>query len=157
MQWQRAFAVYGKEAFSDSAGGLAALSVQLTVTLVASKALMNLVWGVVGDRLGHKMVLTWAAFVMAIAALIAWTTASYAWLLLVMFLVGAALAADEVSGLNIILEFCKAEDRPTYIGLTNTLLAPVVTIAPLIGGWLAGARVSDAFGVALMVSVIGDS
>ncbi|MEM7032539.1 MAG: MFS transporter, partial [Chloroflexota bacterium] len=26
---------------------------------------------------------------------------------------------------------------PTYIGLTNTLLAPVITLAPLIGGWLA--------------------
>ncbi len=52
-------------------------------------------------------------------------------------LLGAFLSADTASFLNIILEFCADEDRPTYIGLTNTLLAPVTTLAPLVGGWLA--------------------
>jgi hypothetical protein len=34
------------------------------------------------------------------------------------------MSADSVSRMNIILEFCAPEDQPTYIGLTNTLLAP---------------------------------
>ena len=48
-----------------------------------------------------------------------------------------SIAADAVSGLNIILEFSDPADRPTYIGLTNTLLAPSKVLAPIIGGWLA--------------------
>lgn len=47
------------------------------------------------------------------------------------------LSADSASFLTIIPEFCSPTDRPTYIGLTNTLLSPVTTIAPLLGGWLA--------------------
>ena len=52
-------------------------------------------------------------------------------------LLGVGLASDHVSRLNIILEFAVPEDQPTFIGLTNTLLAPVVFLAPIFGGWLA--------------------
>ena len=38
-------------------------------------------------------------------------------------------------------DFGTLEERPYYIGLTNTLVAPATITAPLIGGWLA-----DAFG-----------
>ena len=46
------------------------------------------------------------------------------------------MSANSVSRMNIILEFCAPEDHPTYIGLTNTLLAPGM-LAPVLGGWLA--------------------
>jgi MFS family permease len=82
-------------------------------------------------------VLASAAFLMALAALVAWVAPSTAWLALTFVLLGAYLAAESVSSLIIILEFCAPQDRPTYIGLTNTLLAPVFILAPLIGGWLA--------------------
>jgi MFS family permease len=36
-----------------------------------------------------------------------------------------------------VLEFAVPEDQPTYIGLTNTLLAPVVALSPILGGLLA--------------------
>ena len=127
------FIVYGRERFAIDGAGIGLL----TGVLVGSQALMNLIWGVLGDRLGHKIVLTAAAFGMAIAALIAWSAASFAWLVGTFILLGAYLAADAVSALNIILEFCAPEDRPTYIGLTNTLLAPGLILAPLLGGWLA--------------------
>jgi MFS family permease len=39
--------------------------------------------------------------------------------------------------MNMSIEFCADEDRPTYIGLTSTLLAPVSIVAPLLGGALA--------------------
>ena len=35
-------------------------------------------------------------------------------------------------------EFTEAENRPTYIGLANTISGTTAAIAPLIGGWLAG-------------------
>jgi MFS family permease len=35
------------------------------------------------------------------------------------------------------IEFSKDSDRPAYIGLANTLIAPITFLAPLLGGWLA--------------------
>ena len=127
------FIVYGAERFGIEGAGVGLL----TGVLIASQAVMNLVWGMVGDRIGHKVVLVGAAFAISAAALVALMAASLTWLIVTFALLGAYVAADAVSALNIILEFCAPEDRPTYIGLTNTLLAPVLIVAPLIGGWLA--------------------
>ena len=35
------------------------------------------------------------------------------------------------------LKFGTLAERPAYIGLANTLIAPVTILAPLLGGWLA--------------------
>jgi predicted MFS family arabinose efflux permease len=39
----------------------------------------------------------------------------------------------------ITVEFGTEETRPTYIGLSNTLVAPFTILAPLLGGWLTDA------------------
>ena len=49
------------------------------------------------------------------------------------------MAAMLISGISIVYEFTDAENRPTYIGLANTIPGVAGSIAPLIGGWLAGA------------------
>jgi len=146
------YMVFGTEKFAITGAGVGLF----TGVLIASVALMNLVWGLIGDRYGHKLVLTGAAFAMAVAALIALVSASQEWLLVTFVLMGAYLAADQVSALNIILEFCEPKDRPTYIGLTNTLLAPVLILSPIIGGWLATvAGYNGLFLGSLFFSVIG--
>jgi MFS family permease len=146
------FIIYGTEHFQIDGIGVG----RLTAILIGSTAVMNLVWGFIGDRLGHKAVLAGAAFCMAGAVAVAWTAPSQAWLSITFVLLGAYLAADMVSGLNIILEFCTPEERPTYIGLTNTLLAPMVTLAPMLGGWLADTvDYEGLFSVALAVATLG--
>ncbi len=35
------------------------------------------------------------------------------------------------------LQFGTDVDRPVYVGMVNTLIAPFTIIAPLFGGWLA--------------------
>jgi MFS family permease len=127
------FIVYGSEKFGldGSQVGL------LTAMLIGSQAVMSLVWGLLGDRAGHKIVLTLAAVCLTLATLITLLAPTWQWLILTFILLGGYLTADWVSSLNIILEFCEPHDRPTYIGLTNTLLALPVVLAPLVGGWLA--------------------
>jgi len=127
------YMVYGVERFQVAGAAVGFL----TAVLVASQALLGLVWGVVADRWGHKLVLTGGALLLMLAALTAWLTTTQGGLTVVFFLLGAAIAAELTSSLNIILEFCAPEDRPTYIGLTNTLLAPTLALAPILGGWLA--------------------
>jgi MFS family permease len=127
-----------------------------TGVLVGSQALMNFGWGLIGDKYGHKVVLCGAGFAVMLAATITWLAPSPAWLLVSFALLGAYIAGDLVSGLNIILEFCTPEDRPTYIGLTNTLLAPLLGLAPILGGWLATwAGYPALFVTALLIAGLG--
>ena len=151
------FMVYGKD---NIPGALEQVGV-LTAILVGSQAVMNLMWGTVADRKGHKVVLCGSALFMALAAAVALAATtvpgavSPAWLWITFALLGTSMSGNAVSRMNIILEFCVPEDRPTYIGLTNTLLAPAM-LAPVLGGWLAtwvGYR--GLFAVAILVSLVG--
>lgn len=166
------FAVYGTELFALDGRGVGLL----TAVLAGTQAVMNPIWGLVADRVGHKSVLTAASLFILLAPLSvliaggtgpeaapdpALSAAAHsfsgavplAFLLTFVFL-GTFLAADHTSSLNIILEFSTPESRPTYAGLTNTLLAPFLIGAPIFGGLLAGAfgyaqmfRISAAFAV----------
>ena len=89
-------------------------------------------------------------------AAVALLAPSAIWLVAVYVLLGIYTGADYVAGLNIILEFSPPEDRPTYIGLTNSLLAPSLTLGPLLGGWLAGILgYNGLFLTALVIVLIG--
>ena len=146
------FIIFGNDSF-DLSGEQIGL---LTGILIGSQAVMNLVWGLVGDRIGHKTVLLGSAFAFALAAIVAWFVSSFVGLVVAFILLGAGISGDNVSKFSIVLEFCAPEDQPTYIGLTNTLLAPVVTLAPLIGGWLAdGLGFRFMFGVAAVFALLG--
>jgi len=92
----------------------------LTGILVGSQALGNFALGAVADRLGHRTILSASALLMGLAAISVLLAPGIGWLALTFALVGFSTAGALVSGLNIILEFCQPEDRPTYIGLTNT-------------------------------------
>lgn len=109
----------------------------LTGLLVGCQAILNPIWGVIGDRHGHKIVLVCGSLALALAPLVAALSPSWYGLVVAFFLLGAFISADSASFLTIIPEFCSDAERPTYIGLTNTLLAPATTLAPLIGGALA--------------------
>ena len=47
-------------------------------------------------------------------------------------------AAEAVSAQVIVYEFASEENRPTYIGLSNTIIGIFAIISPLIGGAIVG-------------------
>jgi MFS family permease len=108
-----------------------------TVALQVGLALANLFFGFLSDRSGHKlsleicMALSTLALILAIAAPSPW------WFFAIFFLRGAVNASMFISGISIVYEFTDAENRPTYIGLANTIPGVAGSLAPLIGGWLA--------------------
>ena len=108
----------------------------LTGVLIGCQAVLNPLCGVIADRFGHKLVLVGGALALALAALIAFVAPSWPWIVAAFTLFGAYLASNSASFLTIIPEFCADDARPTYIGLANTLMAPVSALAPLLGGWL---------------------
>jgi MFS family permease len=156
------FLVYGVQRFALGGAEVGLL----TGVLVGCQALLNPLWGVIGDRFGHKAVLTGGAAALALGTLLAAVAPGWPFLVAAFVCLGAFLAADTTSLLTIIPEFCADADRPTYIGLANTLLAPAGALAPLAGGWLAAllgyppmfmlAAALAALGVALLVGGVRD-
>ncbi len=124
--------VFGRERY-----GLTGAQVgTMTAMLVGSQAAANLMWGYLGDRIGHKAILAAGAFCVALAVTLTWVSGSVWGMAVAFALLGAGLAASSVSQMNIVLEFGLPQERPTYVGLTNTSLAPITMLAPLLGGWL---------------------
>jgi MFS family permease len=124
----------------------------LTAALTISSTIANAVMGWLGDRLGHRAMLIAGSVAVTLSSLIAWGAPSIGWLYPVFILDGLANVAIWTIGMAITVEFGDEETRPTYIGLSNTLVAPFTIIAPLIGGLIAQ---TAGFKTTFMVSAIG--
>lgn len=130
-------------------------------TMLVSQALSNLLFGALADRRGHKLVLELSTLASAAMVGVAALAPSPLWFHAVFALAGASLAGFILSGIMIVFEFSGPERRPTYIGLNNTVIGVAGAIAPLAGGWLAGAVASEVvgyrllFGVAALITVAG--
>lgn len=125
-----------------------------TATMLIGQAIANLVFGPLADRAGHKVVLELSTLLGGLGVGLAALAPSATWFYAVFGLVGAQTAGYMLSGLMIALEFCPEPQRPTYIGLNNTVRGVAYGIAPLLGGWIAGtAGYPPLFGVAAAVSV----
>lgn len=109
----------------------------MTGAFLGSQIILNPLLGWLGDRWSHRGVMELGLIAAMVSGLIAWQANSSAWFYLAFILAGTANVAIWTIGLAIILEFGSEDDRPAYIGLSNTLVAPVAILAPFFGGWLA--------------------
>jgi MFS family permease len=124
----------------------------LTAALMITSTVANAAMGWLGDRIGHRAMLIVGSFAVTASSLMAWGAPSIAWLYPVFILSGLANVAYWTIGMAITTEFGTEETRPTYIGLSNTLVAPATILAPLIGGWIVDAA---GFQATFMVSAVG--
>ncbi len=109
-----------------------------TVALQVGLTLANLFFGFLSDKKGHKLSLEICMILSVVSLLLALVAPSPIWFFAIFFLRGAINAGVFISGISIIYEFTSAENRPTYIGLSNTIPGIASSLAPLIGGWLVG-------------------
>jgi MFS family permease len=109
-----------------------------TAALMIGQTASNLGAGFIADRRGHKLPLELAAAAGLAAYLLAWLAPTAEWYYLVFALVGASLGAVHVSGMLIVIEFAPRAQRPTYLGLANTISGLAIMAGPLLGTWLAG-------------------
>jgi len=95
-------------------------------------------FGRLGDRKGHKINLMIGSAVMVVAmADILFMPRRIEFFYLYYILQSLAMSAYAVSSFNILFEFCTEKDRPTYVSLRNTIIAPVNFLAPMAGAFLA--------------------
>jgi MFS family permease len=131
-----AFAFYTVYAVNDH--GLSESAVGLmTGILMATQVTANPLMGWAGDRWGHRRILQIGVLAAVLSAAFAWFASSAAWFYPVFILAGIAYVAAWTTPMAMTLEFSSEADRPAYIGLANTLVAPSTMLAPIIGGWLA--------------------
>ena len=128
----------------------------LNAIFIGTQAVLRLLFGWLGDRWGHKRNLVISAGSMALAAVFALTSTQVLGLVPAFICLACAISSDGVSHFNIVLEFAAPADQPTYIGLTNTLIAPFTFVGPILAGWMAAAFTIDTlFVVSLACGIIG--
>jgi MFS family permease len=122
-----------------------------TTVLLVGQLVGNAVFGLLADRVGHRVVIM-AGLAMSVAAnVVALTAPSLEAFTLVFALVGVHSAAISVSNMTVLLEFAPTVGaRPLYIGLGTTALAPVAFGAPLVAG-----AVVDRLGFAVVFAAAG--
>ena len=125
--------VYAIERWTLSDGQAATYN----IALLLGQSAANLLLGFLADRKGHKLVLEIGILANVGVLGMALLAPSPAWFYTVFILVGATQAANFISGLSLPLEFSTPENRPTYIGLANTIPGIAGIFAPLLAGGLA--------------------
>lgn len=127
-----------------------------TTYLLGGQAIGYLIFGWLADRYGHKIVIEISLLLSSLSMGIALIASTPEVFYLVFALQGVYYSAWVLSGINIVFEFCEAEVRPIYIGLSNTVIGVFSALAPLLGGllveWL---NYSWLFSTALVISLIG--
>ncbi|HEY65143.1 MAG TPA: MFS transporter [Caldilineae bacterium] len=128
---------------------------QFTGFIVGGQLVANLVLGPVADRRGHKLVLEIGLICNAMAAATVLLAPHPRWIYLAFALQGITVASYLLSGMSITFEFSEPEIRPTYIGLSSTVVGIFSGVAPLAGGWLADQwGYSWLFGLCLIILMI---
>ena len=110
----------------------------MTSVLLGTQIVANPIMGWLSDRWSNTMVMKIGIACAILSVLLAWLAPNHAWFYLIFFLIGIANVANWTIGIIMSLEFSTNDtDRPTYIGLANTLVAPANILAPFLGGWIA--------------------
>lgn len=125
---------------AERLGGLgdAQVGAESTVLFIAMTA-GNFLWGMLGDRLGHRLVMAGGSACAAIAALFALGAHGF-WAYAVVFAVlGLNLSGIQLAQFTLITEFGPEVRRPTYVALASVAYAPFAIGAPIVAGFLANA------------------
>jgi MFS family permease len=126
-----------------------------TASLLGAQAVADLGLGWLADRWGHKQILVLSTGLGLLALLLAIVAPSPIWYTPIFLLVGAAQAGYMLSGFTLVFSFSTPVERPTYLGVANTALAPVSVAGPLLAGWLAEVAGYEVLFVVLLLIGVG--
>ena len=127
----------------------------LTAALTIPQTFANAGMGWLGDQWGHRSMLVIGALAAIGSTALAWFAPSLNWLYPVLILSGIANVSIWTIGITFTVSFGNESERPTYIGLSNTLITPATILAPIIGGWIVDhIGFGITFGVSTLVGII---
>jgi MFS family permease len=126
-----------------------------TAALLAGQTSATLFSGWLADKFGHKLSLELGSLFAAVSFGLAWLAPPAGWYFVIFACLGAAIGSTIVSGLLIAMEFSAPKERPTYMGISNTLFGIGSGIAPILGGLIAAYSYTWLFAASTLFSVAG--
>ncbi|HPT62971.1 MAG TPA: MFS transporter [Candidatus Atribacteria bacterium] len=133
-----------------------ALVARYNAVLLVSQALSNFIWGPLGDKKGHKLVVLLGATSIVLSNLLALFSPDFRWFFLAFTLLGFNYSAISVGGTAIVLDFAPREKRGLYVGWSSFLSNFPAFFSPILGG-----KIADRFGyhwvfwLALSLNLVG--
>ena len=109
----------------------------LTSVFMLSNTLSNLLWGVIADFRGFRLVFLSSIIFWVLSTSVYFFSVSFAASIVVFSVVGASISGFENSSRAIVLEFGTLKDRPNLIATTNTAAQIAGALGPLLGGLIA--------------------
>jgi MFS family permease len=138
------YTIYAVRRFGMDAQTAGVLTSMMTFTQMIGNPLL----GYLGDRWGHRLMLVVGSLAMAGSAFLALSAPSVTWFYGAFILAGIAGSSQWTSILAFSSEFGTEQNRPYYVGMINTLVAPATLLSPIVGGVLA-----DSFGFSVTFAV----
>jgi MFS family permease len=118
--------------------GMSAITVGImTGVLLITQTIANPILGWLADRWSRRRVLEAGAMASAGSSLLAWILPDTSVFYLIFILAGIASTVYWTIGMAFTLSYGNEEERPTYVGMANTLVVPSTILAPILGGFLA--------------------
>jgi len=105
-----------------------------TTTIIIAQSLSGILWGFIGDKYGYKYVLVTTTILLVLQGFIALTAHHPSSGLIFSAIIGAVYSATYICHPNLIFEIAPPEETSLFIGLSNSLIAPIISIAPVLGG-----------------------
>lgn len=127
------YTVYAVKHFGISATTAGLLTAMFAFAQVVANPLMG--WA--GDHWGYRRIMALGMAAGAAGAAVALAAPAPSWLFLAYFLTGVANVAAFTLPLALNLRFGGPAERTVYIGLSSSLTAPSIVLAPIAGGLLA--------------------
>jgi MFS family permease len=130
-----AFSFYAVYVFEEL--GVSATQVGfLTGMLIFTMVIINPIFGWLGDCKSHWLVLFFGTLAALSSTILAgWVTSIPLWFG-IFALAGIANVVAWTTTMVLTLGFGKEAEQATYIGLSNTLLAPATLASPFLAGWV---------------------
>ncbi len=140
------YVVYAREAFGVSESSVGLFLIVQTV----GAGISNLIWGRLSARQGNRQVILGTVICSVLVPLLAlmlwgsfgdvvrsgptwWKTAAF---LPIFFLMGASTSGTFIGFVSYLLDIAPEGRRPTYVGITNTVMG-IAALFPALGGALA--------------------
>ena len=133
-----AFSFYAVYAVGERGVSVALVGVMTGVMLLC-QMVANPLLGALGDRTNHYLVFFLGTLAALLSSALAGSLNSIPGLYITFGLAGVATAVGLTTSMILSLRFGRAAERSTYIGMSNTLIAPVTLAAPFLAGWVINA------------------
>ena len=102
-----------------------------------ANAFGSLVFGRLGDRLGHRWGILFGASMQVLSLVFAILFPTAIGCILAYTFAGLTSSCAFVSHYNLVIEMCPSENRVTHISMANLLIGAPSALAPLFAGWIA--------------------